>query len=471
MRRLALPLLVLVALLATCATALGHAELASTSPSADARLSSPPARVVASFTEPVQLLRPDDLQVVDEDGVPVVTGAARPVPGDATSIAVPLRPGLPEGTYTVRFSVIGADSHVIPGLFVFGVGNGELAAPYSGGEQARGPSETSAWGVSARFLERLGLGGLIGLLLFRWLVWRPAVRRTAMDDDERARALTWGRDAFWVGFGVLAVVAMLAEGYLLVVQSASVLGTSVAGALGDAQGISQVLGGSRFGTLVQLRGALLFGVFAIGAWQFMSELGSTGAPRPATVSGRLAPALLMAGLLGAVLWSLSTQGHATVARFSEGQVVADLLHMVSVSVWIVGLAMVALIMRRAPAVAPGGGPTLAARVLSRFSQVALVAVGVAVLTGVSRSIGELGDPSELWATAYGRSILIKIGLLIPIALMALHTRRVIEALRAVPRPNAATLRLVRRNAGAELALSLAIVLVASLLVAQVPGGA
>ena len=52
---------------------------------------------------------------------------------------------------------------------------------------------------------------------------------------------------------------MLAEGYLLVVQSASVLGTSVLDALGDATGISQVLGDTRFGSLVQLRGALLFG--------------------------------------------------------------------------------------------------------------------------------------------------------------------------------------------------------------------
>ena len=44
------------------------------------------------------------------------------------------------------------------------------------------------------------------------------------------------------------------------------------------------------------------------------------------------------------------------------------------------------------------------------------------------------------------------------------------ALRRVQRPNAPTLRLVRRTAGTELALSLVIVLIASVLVAQVPGG-
>jgi hypothetical protein len=46
---------------------------------------------------------------------------------------------------------------------------------------------------------------------------------------------------------------------------------------------------------------------------------------------------------------------------------------------------------------------------------------------------------------------------------------VLVALRGVRRPNRPTVRLVRRLAGAELALSLVIVLVASVLAAQVPG--
>ena len=53
--------------------------------------------------------------------------------------------------------------------------------------------------------------------------------------------------------------------------------------------------------------------------------------------------------------------------------------------------------------------------LGRFSGVALVAVAVAILTGVFRSIGELSDPAELWQTDYGRSILYKVALLVPIA--------------------------------------------------------
>jgi Na+-transporting methylmalonyl-CoA/oxaloacetate decarboxylase beta subunit len=62
-------------------------------------------------------------------------------------------------------------------------------------------------------------------------------------------------------------------------------------------------------------------------------------------------------------------------------------------------------------------------------------------------------------------------LLVPIGALALYNRRIIVALSNVSRPNGPTLALVRRTAGAELALSLVIVIVASVLVAQVPGGA
>jgi copper transport protein len=281
--------------------------------------------------------------------------------------------------------------------------------------------------------------------------------------------VTWGRDVFWVGFGVLAVGAMVAEGYLLVVQSASVLGTTVWGAIGDATGISQVLGGTRFGSLVQLRGALLFGLFALGAALFIREYGSSTQPRAATLEGPRWSALAMSALLLSVLGGIAAQGHANVADVAWLQIGTQLIHIVAVAVWIVGLAMIALVHFRLPRVAPERGSALAARVLARFSRVALLAVTVAVVTGVIRSLAEMDDPADLWNTSYGQSVLIKVALLIPIGALALYNRKVLVALRGVRRPNRPTVRLVRRLAGAELVLSLVIVLVASVLAAQVPG--
>ena len=98
-------------------------------------------------------------------------------------------------------------------------------------------------------------------------------------------------------------------------------------------------------------------------------------------------------------------------------------------------------------------PDLTARVLARFSRLALVALVLVVATGTLRALAELDAPRQLWETGYGRTILLKVALLCPLVALAARNRR------------AATARLV----GAELALALAIVLVASLLVAEVPG--
>ena len=177
----------------------------------------------------------------------------------------------------------------------------------------------------------------------------------------------------------------------------------------------------------------------------------------------------MAALLLAVLGGIATQGHARVDSFPTLQVGAQLLHVAAVSVWIAGLALVALVHLRLPRIAPDGGPIVAKAVLARFSKVALVAVGLAILTGVIRAVGELNDPADLWQTGFGRSILYKLALLCPIAFLAFSNRRIVTALRSVKRPNRPTLVLVRRMAEVELLLSLAIVVVASVLAAQTPG--
>ena len=116
-----------------------------------------------------------------------------------------------------------------------------------------------------------------------------------------------------------------------------------------------------------------------------------------------------------------------------------------------------------------GGAALASATLVRFSRIAFAAVAVALVTGVARSAAQLEDPAQLWGTGYGLSLVIELSLLCPIALLALLNRRTATSLRHARRPSSRALRTAGRRAGLELALSLAVVVVASVLVAQVPG--
>lgn len=462
--------LALLLALTAAATALGHAVPVASSPEPGEILDASPARVTVTFNEPVQLLRPEDFDVVDESGASVAARTGTVTPGDRRTIAIPLRADLPDGTYTVRYSVIGADSHVIPSLYVFGVGVDEVGPPYI--EQlAGGPSEDGPWGVGARFAEMLTLGGLIGMIAFRWLVWGPVWRRPPpVSGADRERLLTWWRDAYWVVFGVLALGAIVAQGFMLVVQSASVLGVPVLDALRDTAGIGQVLSETDFGSQVQLRGALLFVLFAIGAVQFMREYGGGKGPKPAEATSAPVVSAVMIALGLAVLGSVASQGHARVADWPWLQVGAHIAHAAAASVWVAGLVAVAAVAVRAPRVAGAAGRAVAGRTLSVFSVVATWAILVILASGVVRTLGEVTDPAELWETAYGRSILIKLAILVPLTVIALYNRRIVAALARVRRPGSATVALFQRTVGAEVALSLAIVVVATLLVAQVPGG-
>jgi len=472
MRALIRLLVVLAALAALPASAFGHAVMVGGDPTDASAGNAAPAVVTVRFSEPVTLLAPADMEVVDEDGASVLTGEPRLSPEDARTIVATVRPDLPEQTYTVRFRVVSADSHIIAGARTFAVGPGPVQPPNLGGSTGGGPSITGGWAVSARFLELVGLGGLLGLLAFRWLVWAPVWRSrwaSAVPDEERAQVLSWGRDLFWTAFGALAVGAMVAEAYLLVTYSASALGTTVTDALRDTAGIGDVLSTTRLGELLQRRGALLFGLFAIGVWQFLAEFGGRGEPREAAPTGARLPAALMAGLVLVVLYSISSQGHASQAPLAPLQIGADVVHLAAAAVWVGGLALLGLTLLRVPRLAPTGGSRLGTAVLARFSAVALVALAVVVVTGTVRSVGQLSDPAQLWDTAYGRSILIKVGLMALVAAIAMRNRRIVNTLVLMARPSRAGVVAVRRAVTLELGLALGIVLVASLLVAQVPG--
>lgn len=457
--------------LSTSPRALGHAVVDQITPADQQRLDRSPARVEIRFSEPVQLLRPEDMGVVDSTGNPVTSGPGRVLPADASVTEVPLRARLGDGTYTVRWRVVSSDGHIIPGATVFAVGDVPITPPYLGGPGGgSGPAETSAWAVSARWIELVGVGGLLALLLFRVLVWRSAWRPPpGIPDGERDAALAWARDAWWIGFGALALVALIGEAAVLVVKTAGSLGTSVWGALGDPAGIVRVLADTRFGDLLQIRTLALFVLFALGVWRFLAEYRTDAAPTPAEADGGLRHAILMLVPAIIALGSISAQGHASTTGVPALQVPMDALHAAAASGWVGGLAIVAVFMLRLPRVSGRGGRLVAGIVLARFSALALIAVAILVASGVVRALGETSSPADLWETSYGWTILVKIGLLAVAGVLALRSRRIVTALRLrTGAPNAATLAIVRRNAWIETGITLVIVAMSALLVGQVP---
>jgi len=172
----------------------------------------------------------------------------------------------------------------------------------------------------------------------------------------------------------------------------------------------------------------------------------------------------VAALLLAAVPALS--GHAAaVEGWTALALASDWLHVLGAGVWVGTLATLVLAGLPAAAFAPEGEGTGAfARLVGAFSPVALTGAGLAGATGVVNSLFHLGAVPQLWETAYGRALLLKLALLAIVAGLGFYNWRYVIPELHLP---ASSVRL-RRSAGAELAAGVAVILVTAILVALPP---
>ncbi len=98
--------------------AAAHAIVLESSPTHEAALAEPPARIVLRFNSRIEAAL-SRVTIESGTGRPVALPAARDA-GEANRLVVPLRPLAP-GTYVVRYRVLAADGHVTEGALRFTV--------------------------------------------------------------------------------------------------------------------------------------------------------------------------------------------------------------------------------------------------------------------------------------------------------------------------------------------------------------
>jgi copper transport protein len=379
------------------------------------------------------------VRVFDARGERVDVGTTEHPGGEAKAVAVGLRPDLPDGSYTATYRVVSADSHPISGGFVFSVGEGG-AAPAAAvadlvdsGEAGLGTDIALG---AAKAVSYAAIAVAVGGVLFLLLVWLPALRDVAgAGDSWRLASESFALRLRRIGaatFGVGTLAAALG----IVLQGASAGGTSFWDAL-DPEVIGDVLG-TRAGTAWGLRlvawallGIVLVALSLRRALPALrpASLGAVGQAAPR--SGRLAVLGPLALLLGFLVLSPALAGHAGVSDPTVVLLPANAVHVLAMSVWIGGLALVLLALPAATrALDPPDRTRLLSAALARFSPLALACVAALLATGILQSLFHLTAVSDLWATAFGRAILIKAVLLaLLIGLGGLNRQRSLPRLR------------------------------------------
>ncbi len=344
-------------------------------------------------------------------------GTVRIDPGDdhVLHLTVP-----PEGT-TVR--VLSTDGHVSHLGFDLG---GRVTAV------ARMDDPTVVAGRALIIGALTVMVGLVGMLA---VVVAPALRAPIRPPGVRDARLAEFDAPAPPGFSVIRSILVRTAVLGLVGVLLVIAGTM--GALGAGAGsLGTLLVDTRLGL------AALGWLAAIGvALALAVALGRRGRPRswwPWALGLPPAVALVI----------LSWSGHAMSGNDRALSVGLDTLHLVATCLWFGGL--VGLVVATAVGRRMGDPvrvlPTLAAIVV-RFSAMALIAVGVLVVTGVYRALAELSAVGDLVHTRYGIALLVKLGVFGVMLCIAAYNRFVIH-----PRLERAALGLADDDRGAGRAL-------------------
>ena len=427
----------LVACLAAPAAGLGQAELRS--------VEEGPGTVRLVLSAPVEeaFLR---VGVIGAGGRAVEVPARRD-PRDERAVVADVPAGAPAPALA-SWRVFSQDGHV---------------------SSAVGAADDGPLAVLARLLLLIAPVGLLGLVALSAGVVEPAVRAGGVAPPgrppaeaegfrRRAEAALAGRARRW-WTAWWALLATGAAGLLLAP-------VALLDALGEGPGeLGTLLLDTRIGTAWWVQAAALAAAAVAGLALRRRGL-------PAGLGAALALGLPPAVALAAISWA----GHASSGGDRTANIVIDAIHNGATAFWLGGLlGLAVLALPAARALEPGDRVRLAAGVVVRFSALALAAVTILVVTGVYRTLAELGSVGDILDTGYGRALLVKLCLFAVLLVGGAFNRLV-----AHPRLERAALGLddgdrgaasaLRVSVAAELVLATALMVSVAVLIGLPPPG-
>lgn len=420
----------LLLLVPVASPAFAHAHLESSNPADGAVLETAPAEVTLRFSDPVEPVEGGfELSRAGGETVTLIATAHHEV------VTAPLPVGLPEGAYTLSYRVASADGHPSAGKVGFRVNASEpsqeptpeptseatsqrtaepthhpthepTSEPASDPADVPSSAAIDALTIVLTGLQYLGLLVFAGLVFFRRLAVRPVVAATGV----AARTL---RCSLGGAVGAALLLVPVAALRLLGAQPWEILSARWLGAVSVPQvaaaGVVTVAGG--------------------GAWW---------ASRLTSGASWLAVPLAALALTGSLL-----VGHTQSTPPVWLMVLAGFGHLLAAAFWlggVLGLVFELARVRRATleeAARPSlSGPTPAqetdsapasfadspvvrlAHTVIRFSGFALAGAGLLATSGLIMAVLTVGSLEALLGTGYGRTLLLKLGLAVPVLALA-----------------------------------------------------
>ncbi|MFG2718739.1 copper resistance CopC/CopD family protein [Streptomyces sp. NPDC048416] len=424
-RPLARLVLVTVALLgalfAGAAPASAHAALTGSDPKEGAVVATAPAQVALTFSEGVAL-DANSIRVLDPTGKRSDTAElVNLCSGDVVKYGVRLRTGIPNGTYTVAWQAISADSHPVSGAFTFSIGAPSATAAVLPSQEAGGGLVGVLYGI-ARYAAYAGFVLLVGGAAFVLACWR---RGASVGPVQRVVVGGW--------------LTMTAATLAMLLLRTPYTGSGKLSDAFDLGGLRAVLetkpGAALVSRLLLLGAAALFVSVLFGAYARRDEESEQDEKQDLTFGLAIGGAVVAAGL--AATWALAE--HASTGLQPGIAMPVDVLHLLAVAAWLGGLATLLVALHRVPDIERAA--------VRRFSRVAFTSVSVLAATGLYQSWRQVGTWSALVDTTYGQLLLVKVALVGVLVGTASVSKRWTARLSERPAPQAETAALVEQRAG------------------------
>jgi copper transport protein len=381
-------------------TADAHAVLERSEPAQGAQLKTAPALVKVWFSEAIER-KLTKLLVLDTTGKQLQSGATQFSDSDPLYAAVALPSTVGPGVYAVGYqNVSKVDGHAWTGSISFIVLNADGTVPTGTAFHPPGAKQGYLPGVgdnTLRWFAMLASVMIAGAAAFYLFVARPAAEFLQDDEIERVEdsAMAISGDLIVIAVPVL-VLSVIGQAFLL------------ADRLGGPGKLGDIFFNTRTGELWVVRLGLSIALLLLFLPAIFSERYRRGDRT------RLVMAMALVGGSG-LLMTYSLNSHAGTGGGEFWAVSSDFVHFLATSAWLGALIELPLLFWWTKSKLDEEKRLLyLANVLDRFAWLAVISVTLLIGTGVFNGFVQLPSKEALWETTYGRVLIAKLALILPL---------------------------------------------------------
>ena len=360
--------------------AAAHPYTEETIPSLTSNTPAGTTEVIVIFSEAIDI-NFSELKVFDTNGNQIDNKDTAYYEGEVSLIVT--TPPLEDGVYTVSTKVLSkVDGHLVPGAFLFAVGDVVIDPSLLGVEQ---PSELIFfWEAGARFPGLVGQTIVLGAVIASLIIWGTQNKQSIKEELEKIQSIHHGKFMSVTGIGL--VLVFISDILMIAVQTIRLEVSPIDAIQTD------------FGNIWLIR--MIVTIILLGIW--------FGLDRKKILSKKSQIAMLAVSLV--LISTTSLIGHGA-ASGETAPLVLDYIHNLVAAVWIGGIFyFVFALLPTFSQLKESSREKMSLVLIPRFSIAFIIAVGIVIITGPTLMWFLESDVGMITESVYGQLIILKIAI-------------------------------------------------------------